>query len=88
MGSVAMRIQVVTWDRSDKRPDCERARKLVPKAIEEEIKCEVAFECGCVGLQLTVPSKQGLCCCVLMFGSFARVVESVLVNCWVLLHPA
>ena len=88
MGRVAVRIQVVTWDRSDRRPDCERARKLVPKAIEEEIKCEVAFECGCVGLQLTVPSKQGLCCCVLMFGSFARVIENVLVTRWVLLPPA
>ena len=86
MGRVAVRIQAVTWDRSDRRPDCERARKLVPKAIEKDIKYEVALECGCVALQLKVLSKQGRCCCVLMFGPFARVVESVLMNCWLLLH--
>ena len=40
MGSVAMRIQVETWDSSDKSPDWESARKLVPNAMEEEIKCE------------------------------------------------
>ena len=50
MGSVAIRIQVVTWDKSARSPDWERARKLVPKAIEEEIKYEVALECGCVVL--------------------------------------
>ena len=50
MGKVAIRIQVVTWDKSARSPDWERARKLVPKAIEEEIKYEVALECGCVSL--------------------------------------
>ena len=44
MGNVAMRIQVETWDRSEKRPDWERARKLVPKSMEEEIRHEEALE--------------------------------------------
>ena len=58
MGKVAIRIQVITWDKSARSPDWERARKLVPKAIEEEIKCVVALECGCVILQLRVPSGE------------------------------
>ena len=44
MGNVAMRIQVETWDRSENRPDWERARKLVPKAMEKEIRYEEALE--------------------------------------------
>ncbi len=40
MGNVAMRIQVETWDSRDKSPDWESARKLVPNAMEEEIKYE------------------------------------------------
>ena len=44
IGNVAMRIQVETWDRSERRPDCERARKLVPKAMEEEMRYEEALE--------------------------------------------
>ena len=86
IGKVAIRIQVATWDRSDKRPDCERARKLVPKAIEKDIKYEVALECGCVALQLKVLSKEGLNSCVLMFEPFARVVDSMLMDCWLLLN--
>ena len=44
MGSVAMRTQVVTWDRSANRPDCERARKAVPKAIDDEMIVDEALE--------------------------------------------
>ena len=44
MGRVAMRIQVDTCARNEKRPDCERARIPVPKAMEDEIMCVVALE--------------------------------------------
>ena len=40
MGNVAMRIHVETWDSRDRSPDWESARKLVPNAMEEEIKYE------------------------------------------------
>ena len=45
MGKVAMRIQVDTCARSEKRPDCERARMPVPKAIDDEMMCAVVLEC-------------------------------------------
>ena len=44
MGSVAMRTQVVTWDRSANKPDCESARKAVPKAMDDEIIVAEALE--------------------------------------------
>ena len=44
MGRVAMSVQVETWDSKERRPDCESARKPVPKAIEDEIRCAVALE--------------------------------------------
>ena len=40
MGNASMRIHVETWDSRDKSPDWESARKLVPNAMEEEIKYE------------------------------------------------
>ena len=59
MGSVAIRTQVVTCDRSDKRPDCERARKAVPNAIDGEMMVDVALDCMMVWLMLGF----GLCTC-------------------------
>ena len=50
IGSVAIRTQVETCDRNEKRPDCERARKLVPKAMADEMRCAEALEQGCVRL--------------------------------------
>ena len=44
IGRVAMRVQVETWERRERRPDCDSARKPVPKAIEDEMRCEVALE--------------------------------------------
>ena len=44
-GRVAMRVHVETWDRREKRPDCERARKPVPNAMEDEMRYEEALEC-------------------------------------------
>ena len=44
IGRVAMRVHVETWERRERRPDCERARKLVPKAMEEEMRYDEALE--------------------------------------------
>ena len=41
-----MRIQVDTCARNEKRPDCERARIPVPKAMEDEMICAVVLEWG------------------------------------------
>ena len=48
IGSVAIRVYVETWDRREKSPDCERARKPVPKAMEEEMRYVEALERNCV----------------------------------------
>ena len=58
MGKVAMRIQVDTCARSEKRPDCERARMPVPKAIDDEMMCAVVLEC--VGACLLLMSWRGV----------------------------
>ena len=58
----------------------------MPKAIEEEIKYEVALECGCVVLELRVPPGEGLWCCVYMFEPFARVADRMVMDCWLLLE--
>ena len=39
-----MRIQVNTFAKNEKRPDCVRARIPVPKAIEDEMMCAVVLE--------------------------------------------
>ena len=44
IGSVAISVHVETWDRREKSPDCERARKPVPKAMEEEMRYVEALE--------------------------------------------
>ena len=44
IGKVAIRVHVETWERRERRPDCERARKPVPKAMEDEMRCDVALE--------------------------------------------
>ena len=44
MGKVAIRIQVDTCAENERRPDCERARIPVPKAIEDEMMCAVVLE--------------------------------------------
>ena len=59
MGKVAMRMQVETWARSEKRPDCDRARMPVPKAMEDEMRCAEVLEEGSACLLLLLS-----CCCV------------------------
>ena len=76
MGSVAMRTQVVTWDRSANRPDCERARKAVPKAIDEDIMLDVALECVIFWLMF----GSGLYICESLFGCVSGGDD--LVRCW------
>ena len=44
IGRVAMRVHVETWERRERGPDCERAKKPVPKAMEDEMRCAVALE--------------------------------------------
>ena len=44
VGRVAMRVHVETRDKREKRPDCERARKPVPNAMEDEMRCAVALD--------------------------------------------
>ena len=39
-----MRIQVNTCAKNEKRPDCERARMPVPKAIDDEMMSAVVLE--------------------------------------------
>ena len=43
IGRVAMRVHVEIWERRERRPDCERARKPVPKAMEDEMRCDAAL---------------------------------------------
>ena len=64
MGNVAMSVQVETWDSKVRRPDCDSARKPVPKAMAEEAMCVVALEGG------------GFVECALLF-CVARVVVSL-----------
>ena len=44
IGRVAMRAHVETWERRERRPDSERARKPVPQAMEDEMRCDMALE--------------------------------------------
>ena len=76
MGSVAMRTQVVTWDRSANRPDCERARKAVPKAIDDEMIVDEALEWVVFWLML----KLGLYVCGSVCGCLPDGAD--LVRCW------
>ena len=53
-----MSIQVDTCARNERRPDCERARIPVPKAMEDEMRCAEVLEQGNACLLLLS------CCCV------------------------
>ena len=46
-GSVAMRVHVDTWDSNDSSPDCDAARKLVAKTMDDETTCEYAPDDEC-----------------------------------------
>ena len=55
IGSVAISVHVETWDSRKKRPDCERVRKPVPKAMEDEMRYVEALEGDCVLVVLPSP---------------------------------
>ena len=60
MGSVAISVQVETWDSKERRPDCDSARKPVPKAMAEEMICVVALEGGGSAECAPSPSVSGV----------------------------
>ena len=56
-----MRVHVDTWESNDSSPDCDAARKLVEKTMEDETTCEYApeDECDLVWFVVSVMRKGG-----------------------------
>ena len=46
-GSVAIRVHLETWDNYESSPDCDAARRLVAKMMDDEATCEYAPDDEC-----------------------------------------